>query len=75
MINIIILFFYFLLKLSQAEHAENLGADSILCLPELYFKPTSVSDLIEYLAQVGKSASKTPLFYYDFPKASMVNGM
>ncbi|XP_008205855.1 N-acetylneuraminate lyase isoform X1 [Nasonia vitripennis] len=56
-----------------AEHAENLGADSILCLPELYFKPTTVNDLVEYLARVGKSAPKTPLFYYDFPKASMVN--
>ncbi|XP_058792235.1 N-acetylneuraminate lyase-like isoform X2 [Phymastichus coffea] len=56
-----------------ATHAENIGADSILCLPELYFKPTTVCELTEYLRLVGESAPKTPLFYYDFPKASNVN--
>ncbi|XP_011496315.1 PREDICTED: N-acetylneuraminate lyase-like isoform X2 [Ceratosolen solmsi marchali] len=56
-----------------AEHAESLGVNSILCLPELYFKPNTVDDLIEYLRLIGESAPKTPLLYYDFPKASMVN--
>uniref|UniRef100_A0ABD2VW42 N-acetylneuraminate lyase n=1 Tax=Trichogramma kaykai TaxID=54128 RepID=A0ABD2VW42_9HYME len=56
-----------------AAHAESLGVDSILCLPELYFKPTTPDDLIEYLHQVAESAPSTPLFYYDFPKATMVN--
>ncbi|XP_008205854.1 N-acetylneuraminate lyase isoform X2 [Nasonia vitripennis] len=56
-----------------AAHAEKLGVNSLLCLPELYFKPTSVEDLIEYLSIVSKSAPNTPLLYYHIPKASMVN--
>lgn len=59
---------------SKANHAESIGADSILCLPELYFKPTTACELADYLRLVGESAPKTPLFYYDFPKASNVNG-
>ncbi|KAJ8664584.1 hypothetical protein QAD02_006246 [Eretmocerus hayati] len=56
-----------------AAHAESLGADSILCLPELYFKPSNADELIDYLKLVGEAAPKTPLLYYDFPRATGVN--
>lgn len=63
-------FEFFLLK---AEHAEKIGVDSLLCLPELYFKPSNVEELIDYLHRVGASAPKTPLLYYHYPMATTVN--
>ncbi|KYN02246.1 N-acetylneuraminate lyase [Cyphomyrmex costatus] len=56
-----------------AKHASNLRVDSILCLPELYFKPTTPKELIEYLEIVGKAAPKTPLLYYHIPLLTNVN--
>ncbi|XP_011496317.1 PREDICTED: N-acetylneuraminate lyase-like isoform X2 [Ceratosolen solmsi marchali] len=56
-----------------AIHAEHFKVNSLLCLPELYFKPTTAEELTEYLKIVSKSAPSTPLLYYHFPKASMVN--
>lgn len=56
-----------------AKHASSMQVDSILCLPELYFKPTTPKELIEYLEIVGKAAPKTPLLYYHIPMLSNVN--
>ncbi|XP_012064546.1 PREDICTED: N-acetylneuraminate lyase-like [Atta cephalotes] len=56
-----------------AKHASNLHVDSILCLPELYFKPTTPKELIEYLEIVGRAAPKTPLLYYHIPMLTNVN--
>jgi len=47
--------------------------DSILCLPELYFKPTTPKQLIEYLEIVSEAAPKTPLLYYHIPMMTNVN--
>ncbi|KAJ8673900.1 hypothetical protein QAD02_005162 [Eretmocerus hayati] len=55
-----------------AAHAEKIGVDSLLCLPDLYFKPTSAEDLIDYLQLVGLSAPNTPLLYYHIPSFSKV---
>uniref|UniRef100_A0ABD2VWI6 N-acetylneuraminate lyase n=1 Tax=Trichogramma kaykai TaxID=54128 RepID=A0ABD2VWI6_9HYME len=56
-----------------AKHAENCGADSILCLPELYFKPNDIEELTNYLSIIGKNAPKTPLLYYHIPSMTHVN--
>ncbi|XP_071628586.1 LOW QUALITY PROTEIN: N-acetylneuraminate lyase-like [Temnothorax longispinosus] len=56
-----------------AKHASSLNVDSMLCLPELYFKPTTPQQLIEYLEIVGKAAPKTPLLYYHIPMLTNVN--
>lgn len=56
-----------------AEHAEKSGADSILCLPELFQKPVSPNDLIHYLKIVAKAAPNTPLFYYHIPRMTHAN--
>lgn len=55
-----------------AEHAEEKGADAVLCLPELFFKPTSEEDLVDYLAKVGSHCPTRPLLYYHFPVFSKV---
>ncbi|KAL6254821.1 hypothetical protein P5V15_014157 [Pogonomyrmex californicus] len=56
-----------------AKHAASLRVDSILCLPELYFKPTTPEQLIEYLQIIGNAAPKTPLLYYHIPMFTNVN--
>lgn len=55
-----------------AAHAESLKVDAILCLPELYFKPRTAQDLVNYLKQVGRYCSNTPLLYYHIPMFSGV---
>ncbi|XP_029039289.2 N-acetylneuraminate lyase-like [Osmia bicornis bicornis] len=59
--------------LELAKHAESIKADSILCLPELYFKPTTSEQLTEYLKLVGSAAPNTPLLYYHIPMFTNVN--
>ncbi|KAH0946034.1 hypothetical protein HN011_012023 [Eciton burchellii] len=56
-----------------AKHAESLHVDSILCLPDLYFKPTTSQQLIEYLHTIGKIAPNTPLLYYHIPMFTNIN--
>ncbi|XP_014220537.1 N-acetylneuraminate lyase-like isoform X1 [Trichogramma pretiosum] len=59
-----------------AMHAESIGADAILCLPDIYYRPNSVTELVEYLREVSASAPKTPLLYYHdnvMPKVSTIN--
>lgn len=56
-----------------ARHADSLGVDAILTLPELYFKPKKTQELISYLKFVSAAAPNTPLFYYHYPTQSGVN--
>ncbi|KAL1512715.1 hypothetical protein ABEB36_002258 [Hypothenemus hampei] len=56
-----------------ARHADNLQVDSILTMPELYFKPKKPQDLINYLRFVSAAAPNTPLFYYHHPAHTGVN--
>lgn len=56
-----------------AEHAERSGADAVLCLPELFFKPTCEEDLVDYLKNVAEHCPTRPLFYYHYPAFSKVN--
>jgi len=58
----------------QAAHAESLGSDALLCLPELFNKPQSVDELVQYLMYVAQAAPKTPLLYYHIPSYTGVNG-
>ncbi|XP_043264477.1 N-acetylneuraminate lyase-like [Colletes gigas] len=59
--------------LELARHAESIKADSILCLPELYFKPTTSDQLTKYLKLVSDAAPNTPLLYYHIPMLTNVN--
>lgn len=56
-----------------AIHAEKLGVDAVLCLPELYFKPKTPEKLTEYLKNVAINCPNTPFFYYHIPMFSDVN--
>jgi N-acetylneuraminate lyase len=57
----------------KAQHAEGLGADGIMCLHDLFFRPAGVDQLVDYLALVSAAAPNTPLFYYHLPGFTGVN--
>ncbi|KAF5303603.1 hypothetical protein FQA39_LY09850 [Lamprigera yunnana] len=59
--------------IDMTRHAEKIGADSILCLPDLFYKPATPADLIRYLQTVAKAAPSTPLLYYHIPRITTVN--
>ncbi|XP_063919391.1 N-acetylneuraminate lyase-like [Zophobas morio] len=59
--------------LELAKHAESVGVHSLLCLPDLYNKPTTSTDLTRYLKTVGAAAPNTPLLYYHIPSYTNVN--
>ncbi|KAJ6638880.1 N-acetylneuraminate lyase A [Pseudolycoriella hygida] len=56
-----------------AIHAESIKVDSILCLPELYFKPKTEEELVKYLKDISEFCPTTPLLYYHIPWMSGVN--
>lgn len=57
-----------------AEHAEEKKADAVLCLPDLFFKPTCEEDLVDYLKTVAEHCPNRPFFYYHIPSFTKVNG-
>ncbi|XP_073950219.1 N-acetylneuraminate lyase-like isoform X2 [Choristoneura fumiferana] len=58
--------------ITMAQCAEEMKADAIMTLPELYFKPQSTEQLVNYLKIVSKAAPSLPLIYYHFPMMSGV---
>ncbi|XP_075982926.1 N-acetylneuraminate lyase-like [Anticarsia gemmatalis] len=55
-----------------ARYCQQVGVHSLLCLPELYFKPSTVEELVFNIAQVAKAAPKLPVLYYHIPSMSKV---
>lgn len=51
-----------------SEHAEKLGVDGIVLLPDLFYKPRIEEDLVNYFKDINKYVSKTPLYYYYIPE-------
>ncbi|GBP17918.1 N-acetylneuraminate lyase [Eumeta japonica] len=58
--------------LDLAKYCELAGVDSLLTLPELYFKPTDVDSLVSYVELVAKAAPSLPVLYYHIPSMSNV---
>lgn len=59
--------------LDLARHAESLAVDGIMTLPELYYKPKNVDQLLSYLKTVSEAAPTRSLIYYHFPMMSGVD--
>lgn len=55
-----------------AAHAERLGVDAVLCLPELFYKPDCEEDLVHYLKEVAQYCPTRPLFYHHIPMFTRV---
>jgi N-acetylneuraminate lyase len=50
-----------------AAHAEALGAAAIAALAPSYVKPKSLDVLVEWCAELGSAAPRTPFYFYDIP--------
>ncbi|BES97366.1 DHDPS [Nesidiocoris tenuis] len=57
----------------MAAHAESIGADSLLCLADLFFRPQNVDQLVDYFIHVSEAAPRTPLLYYHIPSFTGIN--
>nr|XP_004923368.3 N-acetylneuraminate lyase isoform X1 [Bombyx mori] len=55
-----------------AAFCQKNGVGSILTLPELYFKPSNVDELVSYVALVAGAAPKLPVLYYHIPSMTRV---
>jgi len=55
-----------------AEHAEKIGVDACICLPDLFFRPLCEEDLVQYLRDVAQRCASRPLLYCHIPKLTRV---
>lgn len=56
-----------------AHHAEKIGVDCVLCLPDLFFKPKIEEDLVSYIKSIAKYCPTRPFYYYHIPRMSGVD--
>lgn len=56
-----------------AKHAEQIGVDCVLCLPDLFFKPKIEEDLVSYFKSISVHCPTRPLYYYHIPRMSGVD--
>lgn len=50
-----------------AQHAAAIGADAFSSVAAFYFKPTSVHNLVDCMAQIASAAPELPFYYYHMP--------
>ncbi|HEY0668652.1 MAG TPA: dihydrodipicolinate synthase family protein [Sphingobacteriaceae bacterium] len=50
-----------------AEHAAAAGADAISSVAAFYFKPNSVQNLVDSMAEIASAAPGLPFYYYHMP--------
>lgn len=50
-----------------AAHAQKAGADAISAVAAFYFKPRSVSNLVDCMAEIASAAPEMPFYYYHIP--------
>lgn len=56
-----------------AKHAATSGADAIASLAPNFFKPGSITDLIDFFTPVAAAAPDLPFYYYNMPSMTGVN--
>ena len=50
-----------------AAHAQSVGADAISATPPSYFKPPTLTALIDSMAEIAAAAPDLPFYYYHIP--------
>jgi len=50
-----------------ATHAAQIGADAFSSVAAFYFKPTSVQNLVDCMAEIACAAPELPFYYYHMP--------
>lgn len=56
-----------------ASHAEQIGADAISSVAAFYFKPSTVKNLVNSMAEIASAAPNTPFYYYNIPTLTGVS--
>lgn len=56
-----------------AQHAEKIGVDCVLTLPDLFFKPRIEEDLVSYIKSITLHCPTRPFYYYHIPRMSGVD--
>jgi N-acetylneuraminate lyase len=56
-----------------AAHAQRIGADAISSVAAFYFKPGSVKNLVNALAEIVSATPDLPFYYYHIPHLTGVN--
>uniref|UniRef100_A0A1A9UPM0 N-acetylneuraminate lyase n=1 Tax=Glossina austeni TaxID=7395 RepID=A0A1A9UPM0_GLOAU len=59
--------------LEMGCYAEELGVHSVCCLPEIFYKPRNIDQLIAYCKLVAKTCPSRPFFYHHIPRITNVN--
>lgn len=55
------------------EHAEEIGVDCIVLMPDLFYKPKIEEDLVEYIQNIVKYCPTRPIYYYHIPEYTNVH--
>ncbi|MDB5111637.1 MAG: N-acetylneuraminate lyase [Mucilaginibacter sp.] len=55
-----------------AAHAAAIGADAFSSVAAFYFKPTSVQNLVDCMAEIASAAPALPFYYYHMPNLTGV---
>lgn len=50
-----------------AAHAQEIGADAVSSVAAFYFKPSSVPNLVDSMAEIASVAPELPFYYYHIP--------
>lgn len=50
-----------------AAHAAQIGADAFSSVAAFYFKPSSVENLVDCMAEIASAAPQLPFYYYHMP--------
>jgi len=56
-----------------AQHAASIGADAISSVAAFYFKPLSVGNLVQCMADIAAAAPGLPFYYYHIPHLTGVS--
>ena len=56
-----------------AAHAQANGAAAIATTPPFYFRPSSVSELVDCMAEIAAAAPQLPFYYYHIPHLTGVS--
>ncbi|XP_068211259.1 N-acetylneuraminate lyase-like isoform X2 [Palaemon carinicauda] len=54
------------------KHAVSIGVEGVALLPNLFDKPKTTDDLVDYMEEASKVCPNTPLFYYHIPMKTCV---
>jgi N-acetylneuraminate lyase len=60
-------------SIELAGHAATVGADATGAFAPFFFKPSSVDDLLDFLAPIAGAAPEIPFYYYNIPSMTGVN--